>query len=326
MIQQTLDGLEFGAPRTRAHLTMIPLLAPDGAEPFYSTLDEALATGAFRVTEVSEGGSVPDLLATNELDRPVLIVHGEQLVGAKQNRIVNLTILVPPSCSLKIPVSCVEQGRWHYRSPEFKGSDHPLHYSARACAAAQVSERLSRSEAPRADQGRVWEMVDRRLRELGVRSETGAVEDAYEARRAQLDEMADMAPEPRQCGAVFLIRGHVVGLELFGSPRTLAGMLRKIANSYALDALDAWAGKPPSRSSEDAARGLLDRVRAATVATIPSVGLGVAVRISGRGIAGGGLALRDALVHLAVFRLPPTAADAPPFRPRHARGGFGNGY
>ena len=322
MIQQALDALELGAPTTRGHLTMIPLLESRGAEPFYATLDEALETGAFRVTEVSEGGSVPDLLATNQLDRPVLIVHGEQLVGAKQNRIVNLTILVPPSSSLKIPVSCVEQGRWDYRSPEFKSSDHPLNYASRARAAAEVSERLARREAPRADQLRVWEMVDRRLRELGVRSETGAVEDAYEARRAQIDATADMAPAPNQVGAVFLIRGHVAGLELFDAPRTLAGMLRKIANSYALDALDARSAAPPTRSPEEAARALLDRVREAKVATIPSVGLGVAVRITGRGTAGGGLALNDALVHLAAFRLP-AETSAPTFRPPHSRGSFG---
>jgi hypothetical protein len=37
----------------------------------------------------------------------VLILDGEELVGTKQNRIVNTTILVAAGCEIVIPVSCV---------------------------------------------------------------------------------------------------------------------------------------------------------------------------------------------------------------------------
>lgn len=49
---------------------------------------------------------------------PAFLLDGEELVGAKQNRILNLSILVPGQTSLEIPVSCVEQSRWSrlYRS------------------------------------------------------------------------------------------------------------------------------------------------------------------------------------------------------------------
>jgi hypothetical protein len=47
---------------------------------------------------VSEGGSVPHLLFINDAMRPVLLLDGEELVGAKQNRVLNLTVLAaaPP--------------------------------------------------------------------------------------------------------------------------------------------------------------------------------------------------------------------------------------
>jgi hypothetical protein len=50
---------------------------------------------------------------------PVLILDGEELVGATQNRIADLTIVVAAGQTRRIPVSCVEAGRWVRRSREF---------------------------------------------------------------------------------------------------------------------------------------------------------------------------------------------------------------
>jgi hypothetical protein len=45
-----------------------------------------------------------------------LLLDGEQLVGAKQNRIPNMIVLVAAQTEVTIPVSCVEQGRWGYQA------------------------------------------------------------------------------------------------------------------------------------------------------------------------------------------------------------------
>ena len=95
VLETALTGLTLGTPVTHANLTLFPLLGGDAGEPAYLTLGEALAAGQARVTEVSEQGSVPELRFVNEAARPVLLLDGEELVGAKQNRIVNLSILVP---------------------------------------------------------------------------------------------------------------------------------------------------------------------------------------------------------------------------------------
>src|SRR5262249_7480967 len=85
----------------------------------YQTLDEALAGDTLEITETSEGGSVPLLKVLNRGNEPVFFMAGEQLVGAKQNRILNTSILAAAQCELMIPVSCVEAGRWRYSSPKF---------------------------------------------------------------------------------------------------------------------------------------------------------------------------------------------------------------
>jgi hypothetical protein len=111
-----VHSLHVGSGIVVDNLTMTPLLAPAAsttALPLdYIVLDDAIASKEFEISEVSEAGSVPELRVVNRGARPVLIVDGEELLGAKQNRVVNLTILVPAHAEMTIPVSCVEAGRW----------------------------------------------------------------------------------------------------------------------------------------------------------------------------------------------------------------------
>lgn len=81
-------------PISSENLTMVPLLTAAPAAPDYLLLDDALDAGLAEVTEISQGGSVPELAFRNRADRDILLVDGEELVGAKQNRVLNLTILV----------------------------------------------------------------------------------------------------------------------------------------------------------------------------------------------------------------------------------------
>jgi hypothetical protein len=69
----------------------------------YLTLDEALAGGLVEVTEKDLGGSVPELQVVNKFSQMILILDGEELVGAKQNWIVNTTILIQVGTTPKFP-------------------------------------------------------------------------------------------------------------------------------------------------------------------------------------------------------------------------------
>jgi len=71
-------------------------------------LDEA-AAGGLTVTEVDESGSVESLLVANPLGTAALLYEGEELVGAKQNRVLERSILVAAGSTLEIPAKCVEQ-------------------------------------------------------------------------------------------------------------------------------------------------------------------------------------------------------------------------
>ena len=77
-----LENVDIGEPKAHAGLTAFPLLAPKTTEPDYLTLDEALHAGTLSITETSESGSVPTIRLLNKGHLPVLIVDGQELVGA----------------------------------------------------------------------------------------------------------------------------------------------------------------------------------------------------------------------------------------------------
>src|SRR5262245_33549374 len=80
-------------------LRFVPVLGPSHEEPPYRLL-ETDTQNFVKVTEVSESGSVPQLRVENLLDVRVFLIDGQELVGAKQNRILNTDVLVPASTTL----------------------------------------------------------------------------------------------------------------------------------------------------------------------------------------------------------------------------------
>ena len=240
-IAHALEQITLGDPVTFENITMIPLLGPPSVErePFYLTLDEALAQGWTEITEVSEQGSVPELRVINKGAKPVFILDGEELLGAKQNRVVNLSILVPAKAKLTIPVSCVEAGRWRARSRAFSASPRTHYAAGRAKRMAQVTASMQMSGARISDQAEVWADISEKSARLGAKSATGAMEEIFTRHADFTDRSVDsLRPVALQAGALFQIDGRVVGFDLFDSALTLRRLLPKLVRSVAVDALD----------------------------------------------------------------------------------------
>ena len=88
-IENALSRIQLGSESTCGNMTIFPLLNGDSGSADYLTLDEALGRGLVHITEVSVQGSVPELKLNNESDEPVLLLDGEELIGAKQNRVLD---------------------------------------------------------------------------------------------------------------------------------------------------------------------------------------------------------------------------------------------
>ena len=316
VIQDSIAGVSLGAPQTYRNLSFFPLLAAGAeagagfSEPGagYLLLDEALERKLARVTEVSNAGRVPELAFENASSEKILLVDGDELVGAKQNRVLNLSILVGVGKRIDIPVSCVEQGRWRYRSPEFSSARSSLFAKARAKKMGRVSESLRQSGTRDANQGEVWADIADKNVLFQAAAPTGAMADGYASRGEQLGAyVAAFRAEPRQRGAVAAIDGKVVGLELFDSASTFAKYLEKLVRSYAFDALETAERTPSGQRLVPPAKEVerfLERLQAAAAETFAALGEGEDIRLSGQGVKGGALAAGGRLVHLAGFAVP----------------------
>lgn len=304
-IAAALGAVTPGEPLTFAGLTMVPLLDGPPRGEAYLTLDDAVATGSFRVTEVSEAGSVPELLVVNDLEERVLIVDGEELVGAKQNRIVNLSVLVPPRSRIHLPVSCVEAGRWHHRTRHFGTAPRTYYASGRAMKARAVTSSLRAVGRAVSDQSAIWDDIARKADRFEARSETGAMDVLFERSAPALRRLESrFEPRPGQVGAVFLIDGAPAGIDVFDSAETWRKLSPKLVASYGLDAVDVAAPQSQPPAAPVVGRlvaDLLARAGELRVERYPAAGLGEDVRLSGPSLAGGALVVDERLVHLAVF-------------------------
>ncbi|MBW6461411.1 MAG: hypothetical protein K0B08_12645 [Bacteroidales bacterium] len=121
MHKELFTNVTFGELQSFGSVAAFPIITPIVPDAFlYITLSEALDKKLLTIQEVSEDSPVPELKVLSKSPLPVLMLSGEELKGAKQNRILNASILVGALASVLIPVNCTGRGRRSYNSPDFK--------------------------------------------------------------------------------------------------------------------------------------------------------------------------------------------------------------
>ncbi len=278
---------QVGEARAFRSLVLYPLFPAREPVLDYVGLDEALA-GGLEVSEVGSRGAVDTLLVDNPLSRPVLLYEGEELTGMKQNRMVERTVLVPPRTALKIPVACVEQGRWSAPRPA-RAAPHAAFPALRRAA--------------RWGQEAAWEEIAERGRRLGARSPTQAAAALYGHRRGDLDEYVAALPRlPGQAGCLAAAGGRLLCLDYVSRADVFAGLYRKLVRGYALEA--AGSGEPCLPLSPASVGRFLGELEIAPRAAQGAWGLGEDRVINGY-VIGRELLVDGEVVALAV--LPATA-------------------
>ncbi|MDE0309435.1 MAG: hypothetical protein OXI60_06340 [Acidiferrobacterales bacterium] len=302
-ISSTLDGVAIGSPQTHLNLTMFPLLGEKPVEIDYLLLDQALEQGAIEISEVSDSGSVPTLKVLNKSIQRVLLLDGEELVGAKQNRILNVSVMIPAQKTITIPVSCVEAGRWHRQSETFASAGRTHFAEGRARKTRAVNQSIHHSKSRSGDQSEVWDRISLKSARMQARSSTDASDEMYRTFRSDLDSFHNaFQAVPNQIGAIFSLNESTTGIDLFEATDALAASLNKLVESYALDAIDNLRRGMNGKSSFDAKK-FLDDICAVTPEIHSAVGEGEDHRFDSGTLSGGGLVVDEKLVHLCAFHV-----------------------
>jgi len=302
IIGDFLEQLKVGRKQSHKNLALYPLLSTYAIGLDYLLLDEAMSQNMIEVVEVSEGGSVPELKVVSKSVKMVLILDGEELVGAKQNRIVNTTILVQENSTIVIPVSCVEHGRWSYNTSKFNSQNRMMSSNLRNIKCEHVNYSVRSTGEFRSDQSAIWEGIADKAARMEAHSPSGAMAAIYDKKRPSLDKyIKDFHLIDSQVGAILMINGQVAGMDAFGRPDTFTKVFKKLLESYALDAIDWYDPNKEHKTLKSEATKFQKAADAASSEGRPGVGLGTDFRIESRKVTGFALALNDQILHLSVF-------------------------
>ena len=286
-------------PYTHDNLA-IYLIHREGTDdsPVPLTLGEAMEQDLVKVIET---GNVEELVLRNLGDREVFIQSGDIVKGGKQDRVLTVSMIVPPnSADIPIGAFCVEYGRWSGRGQE-KATAFSMSTARLPSKAGKIAivKRVQREIVPGDDrvasqprlrqrsdeaslQEQVWDSVrevqmnlgqamkrdvaDERSRSsLQLSLENAALASALGEYEAALSELPQEHPDA--VGYVFAINGRINSGDEFGN----AGLFRKLwprqLNAAATEAIgeeNASIGKQPTLAEVAA---FIDEVSAAEPAT-----------------------------------------------------------
>jgi hypothetical protein len=267
------------------------------APPEADLLAESTALGRTVLREVGDGGEVNRIFVRHEGPRRLLLIDGEQLIGAKQNRVLNASFLVAPGQEIELPVSCVERGRWRYTTGDFVASDTTLSGTARSRKVSRVTRSVITGLGYDAEQRAVWRDVDEYLDSSRVVSLTSSLEDALSLRRGSTGAALDaLGAQPQQVGVALVRAGKLLLVDAFASADLYARAHRKVLQGMLADALPGTAPAGARRAVKKA----LDELSGAAVHRQAAPGCGETLHCQTTHLSASALVDEGLLYHLVV--------------------------
>jgi len=303
MLTKLFELPAFDGASTINGMTVVPLIG-NGVKLDYLLLSEAQQTGNFSITEVSEDGTVSWLLAKNETDKKVLLIEGEELLGGKQNRTVNVTILLAELTTTKIPVSCVEKRRWSVKSEHFIDSCRVVDFNVKSYKLKEYADKREARLTFHPAQDVIWEAVDELMDDYCVWSETSAAYDVFlTIKKDDISKyVGELKPLDGQVGIAVFMNGELVGIEYLAPHEKFKMYFKKLFSTYLLT--PEWLKKEVKKSSKKRMNIKESLGDPEEFTLVKSVGLGRNIYAKWENYAAHGLEYEGNIVQLSLLRIP----------------------
>ncbi len=288
--------ISFDSLKIQQHegLSIIPLKSEPSKTTDILTLKKGFDLGLVEVKEC-EVEDVNNILITNNAVTPLILIDGEEVIGAKQNRIVNNTVMVPPKTTMKISVSCTERGRWSYKDNTSSDFCESLYFATSDTRRAKASAADENSR-----QQIVWNSIDKFSRRCSIQPETSAMADCYEDfNQDQEDYLNYFEISEGQTGLIAIINNEIRGIELFNNPEIYRNYHDKIIRSYIIDSLDF---KEDNLVDNDKVSEIIENISKSELIQEENEGLGKLIKFSNDYGSGSALIYDDEIIHMPYFK------------------------
>ena len=239
-LKDFFDRAEVAEPITLANLKIFPILRTreqDVDKKSFIPTDKAIKKKVIKVKE-HQGGTVQKLkIGKKKSDKPVFMMGGEILSGAKQDRILGQDVLLPnKKGSHVVSVYCVEAGRWVMKTKSFSSKG------------VMGTAKLRKTVAKKGGQSKVWNEVSKKSGNMKVHSPTSAMMANYDApkNKAKIKKIwkklnksiEELIEDEDLIGFVATVKGEIISLDAFRNEELFIALWPKLSKSVALDAID----------------------------------------------------------------------------------------
>jgi len=197
------------------NIVMVQMETLEGEGLGFLAAAPAMDSGALEIREVRSEGAVNTLLAINHTAQYYLLTDMDLLKGAKQNRVVNTSVLVAPHSKQEVDVSCVERSRWTYNSPTFKASPEILDTRMRAAKADSLKR--DKKELSAETQSMIWGMINEEMVSNNIINDTEDYATILESKSAEQDPSFKFLPG-KTCNGLAVFEGKkLLSFDVFGN-------------------------------------------------------------------------------------------------------------